>query len=106
MKQALLEAILERREKILKKNQFFEFLIDGLTVEHLSEERISKLDGSEVVETFARKLGYDFAAYLKGYIKLSTEDGRLAEIFPAKILEVLKPSGTEPLNASGEATVA
>ena len=69
LKMTLLSAILENRNKIFRKNKFFEFLIDHLSVEHLTPENLSKLDVSEIIGDFVNANGRDLRNYIRAYIQ-------------------------------------
>nr|MBA2335586.1 hypothetical protein [Blastocatellia bacterium] len=68
---------------------FLDFLFDGLQLEHITTERLSPLDASEIIESLVQKLGLNFSDYIAQYAKLSFEQGRLAEVFPDKIIAVI-----------------
>lgn len=86
IKELLLQAIKENREKILKNNKFFDFLIDGLNIDDLTSERLSKLDASEILKKFIKKLGMSYDTYLSLYIEKSFSRSNLNSLFPEKII--------------------
>ena len=53
----LRDAILDRRDQVLKRNKFFGFMIDQLRPEHLTYESLSTLDASEIIDRVAELLG-------------------------------------------------
>ena len=86
----LLSAILENRNKIFRKNKFFEFLIDHLSVEHLTPENLSKLDVSEIIGDFVNANGRDLRNYIRAYIQNASGQGLLREVLPSKLVEVIE----------------
>jgi hypothetical protein len=86
----LLESVLANREKIFKRNKFFEFLVDQLCVEHLTPENIAKLDASEVLPTLLIRLGLSERDYVRSYIAHLQTTGRTAEVLPARLVCILQ----------------
>jgi predicted house-cleaning noncanonical NTP pyrophosphatase (MazG superfamily) len=89
IKEIILESIRESRNKILKKNKFFAFLFDGLTLDHIAPDRLALLDASEIIDSITRKLGLEFDDYLEAYTKTSLNEGRLRDVFPGRIVEIM-----------------
>lgn len=96
LKGMLLQAILANRDKIFRKNKFFEFLIDHLSEENLTPENLSKLDVSEVIGDFLDASGSDFRSYVQAYIKCANDKGRLREVLPTKLVEAVNDAQLEP----------
>lgn len=98
VRQHLLDSIRERRHAIFRsgKNKFFEFLIDRLTEVDLTEDSLATLDASEVIDSFAQKLGMDKKAYVAKFVRQVHDDGRLADVFPRQFIEAIAPPEPEP----------
>lgn len=92
VKSWILESVLENKDKIFKRNKFFEFLLDHLKEEHLTEENLSKLDAAEIMDTLLSKIGMDFTDYVRQYLQKCSETGRLRNVLPVELLEVLENS--------------
>lgn len=86
------EAILSRREQILKRNRFFDFLIDQLEPHHISYERLAKLDGSEVIDLVAGKLGVSASELASRVISYLHANALLAVVIPKPLLNALRES--------------
>lgn len=90
VKELILQAIKENRNKILKKNKFLDFLVDGIKIEHITGAWLAKLDASEIIELVAKKLGLSFSDYLEEYCKTSFELGNLTSVFPKRVVEAIE----------------
>ena len=88
IKEIILSTIKEKKENILKKNKYFEFLIDRLTIDDINEESLGKLDASELVESIIVKLGakYD-ESFIKQYVEKGKEIVSLENIFPQVLID-------------------
>jgi len=90
IKTMILDAVRANRQKIFKRNKFFEFLVDHLALEHLTPANLAKLDAAEIIETYLSRIGKDFRQYAKEYIHECQTQGRLAVVFPKQLVEVLQ----------------
>lgn len=86
----ILEAIKENRERILKKNKYFEFLVDRLTVSDITQEGLAKLDASEIAESIIGKLGESRSTYLRKYITHLVDNDLLETVFPSGLISKLR----------------
>jgi hypothetical protein len=84
--------ILVKRDQILKRNKFLDFLVDQLRPQDLTYERIGLLDGSEIVETVATKLGTNCADLTDRMISYLKTSNQLHTVFPKALLDALRPS--------------
>lgn len=90
VRQSILSSIKANRAKILKKNQFFDFLFDGLTDQHITPDRLAKLDASEILDSLLQLLGFNFGDFLEIYMQKCFELGRHANAFPSPIVAILE----------------
>lgn len=88
--QAIFEAVQQNRDKILNRNQFLAFLFDGLTVGDLTEDRLSKLDASQILETVLAKLGIRSNDFVRRYVEACERSGVLKEVLPTKLVESIE----------------
>jgi len=95
-RQALLRAIISNKDKIFKHNKFLEFLLDHLTAESLTEDRIAKLDASEIIDSFISTTGKDFSDYVRTYVGQAQAVGRLSDALPAPLVEAFKRLAKPP----------
>ena len=86
--------ILNRRDKILGKNKFLDFLIDGLTPKELTAERLERLDASIIIEGFLNSLSITFEDYLIRYIEVANDANRLDEVFPKQLVDHIRTVAT------------
>ncbi len=92
VRQATFDAIVENKGTIFRKNKFFEFLIDHLTIDHVTAARLAMLDASLILPAFLERLGYGEAGYIRGYIQVCHSRGLLNSILPAEIVDVVERS--------------
>lgn len=83
IKQELVDIIKFKKGKILKNNKFFEFLIDRLTFQDITQDSLDTLDGSEILIDFLnkfhknrRQFSEEFSNYLQGRNELELVFGR------------------------------
>jgi hypothetical protein len=82
----LRDAILDRRDKLLKRNEFFGFLIDQLRPEHLTYESLGTLDASEIIDRVAELLGTNTSGLTERVITHLHAVGLLQQYLPEKLL--------------------
>lgn len=99
VRQTVLDSIVDNSDKIFRRNRFFEFLIDGLTVEHITEESLAKLDATVVMERFLRKAGLSQNEYITRYVRACHEQAVLKSVLPTAIVEVIENALTETASA-------
>jgi predicted ATPase len=95
VKNALLNAIKRNKNKMLKRNKFFEFfafLFDGLNTSNINEASIAVLDGSSIFEDFVKELGMSPGLYIKEYVETLQKESMLDKIFPKELIAAI--SGT------------
>lgn len=85
------QAIIERKDAILKKNKFFEFLLDRFKCTDINDDSLSKLDGSEIIDVYIGKTGMSFEDYTNSYVGYLDRQSSLSNIFPEKIISAIKP---------------
>jgi hypothetical protein len=90
VKAVIVEVVKECRTEILKKNKFFEFLVNLLQTEHMTYERLSSLDASLILNDCVQKLGVNPEKYLDAYITAASDKNRLDDIFPSELLSPLR----------------
>ena len=95
VRSTLLDVINDKRNEIFKKNKFFEFLADSLTVEHITFDRLRTFDASVLTEELIRKLGLgSFQEMLPKYLAAAKSAGRLNELLPKQFTELMLSSAT------------
>ena len=97
--QIIFEEVRKRRNQILGKNRFLDFLFDGLEPEHLTPDRLSKLDASVILEGYLLAVGMTFEDYLQQYVKVAKQKGSLDNVFPSSLVEAVReatPTGLAP----------
>ena len=55
IRQLVLDSLLDVKNEIFKKNKFFEFLVDRLSLNDISDDNLSKLDASIISKSFLKK---------------------------------------------------
>lgn len=98
----ILDVIKNRRNVILQKNKFFEFLIDGMKPEDLTYERLNKLDASEIMPQLSEKLGTNLNDLTSMVVKYAHEANQLEKIIPPNLLAIFQDF--PDLQAENEAT--
>lgn len=78
--------ILAQRTQILKKNRFFEFLMDGLQPDQLTFDRLATLDASLIVVGVAEALGKTQQQLSAETLAYLSEQGRLTELLPEELV--------------------
>jgi hypothetical protein len=96
VQKTILDAILDKRHQIFSKNQFFEFLADSLRPEHITQDRLTKLDASEILDALLPMLSFNRKSFIQAYLLKANELGRLKEIFPDRLIQAIKGSGSSP----------
>jgi ABC-type dipeptide/oligopeptide/nickel transport system ATPase subunit len=92
LRQIILTAIVANRAAILQKNKFFEFLVDSLAIEHITEERVAKLDASVIMSDYLDKVGMAFVEYTQAYVRQCQEGGSLHSSLPKQVVEIIERS--------------
>lgn len=92
IRQMILESILENKEKIFRKNKFFEFLTDSMTIDHITDERLSKLDASMIMPVYLLKIGMNFRQYIQAYVVKAYELDRIDNVLPNRIVKIIQKS--------------
>ncbi len=88
IKEQFLEIILTDKQKILNKNKYLGFLLEKLNVTDLTEDLISKFDGSFILEKLLEKNNIDFATFVNKYIQ-KAYDKSPYEILPKTIIDII-----------------
>lgn len=100
LKQLLLDKILMNRTKIFRKNKFFEFLLDQLSIDHLTSENLQKLDVSLFLESVLDEKGFDLRTYVRRYIECANSRSLLDDVFPGKLVDAIR--NADPQETSQE----
>lgn len=90
LRQIIFDEVEKRRNQILGKNKFLDFLFDGLLPEHLTADRLSKLDASMILEGYLLSVGMTFEGYLGQYVRVAKQSGTLDEVFPSSLVEAVR----------------
>ncbi|MBN4081163.1 AAA family ATPase [Caldithrix abyssi] len=90
IKQFIVQSVLDNKQHIFKKNKFFEFLVDHLQPQHLTDENLAKLDASQIMEAFLGKIGKSLQDYVQQYIQNCTENDSLKTLLPRRIVEIIE----------------
>lgn len=102
VKDMLRDSIIERRLQFVKKNkwfEFFEFLINQMSANELTYERIGVLDGSEILEPVARRLGSSSEEITARVVEYLNKNGRLGKHFPSALVDAIR--GAEIVRKEG-----
>ncbi len=65
-------------------------MIDGLEINHITQERLGLLDGSVILESFLSEFKIAVPEYLRNYLSLAVENDRLETIFPSKLIKAMQ----------------
>jgi hypothetical protein len=98
----VLQCIKENQNKILKKNQFLGFLLDGMTADQITPERLAKLDCSQIIEAFVSKLGYTMPNFIQVYTDQVKNRGQLDNLFPKEIVQAIRSSAKPSLQTAND----
>ncbi|ANP46058.1 AAA family ATPase [Candidatus Viadribacter manganicus] len=90
VRQIILDAILEKRGEILKKNKFLDFLLDEWKPAQISYERVSRLDGSAIIKRIAIALGDNEVGLTAKMIGRLASSGQLESRLPKNLVDALK----------------
>lgn len=90
IKQAILNSIKNNRDKILKKNKYFEFLFDFLRLEHITEPSIEKLDASEILDDYLVEISMERSAYVDKYLTLLHKESGLESFLPERLVKIIR----------------
>ena len=86
----ILEAIVGRRDRILKRNKFFDFLIGRLQPQDITYESLGKLDGSDIIDTIAEKLGTNTSDLTYRVVSYLHTSGNLEAHIPGPLLDAVR----------------
>jgi predicted ATPase len=90
VRELIVQAIKAQRAEILKNNKFLDFLLDGLTPNDISFERLLYLDASLILESVLLSLGLNRKEYINDYLNRLNDSGRLDEFFPSLLLKAMR----------------
>jgi hypothetical protein len=92
IRQLLLNAILQKKSKILHNYKWLSFLLDRLAAADLNTDVLARIDASELLPTVLKKYSITLDKYVGDYVRKCEELGRLDEVFPANLLNALRRS--------------
>ena len=101
VRQRILDALVANKEKVFRRGRFLEFLLEQIRPEHLTPTNLAQLDASEIIHTFLTSIGKDVRQYIRAYLSHCRESGRLKDVLPLQLVELL-----ERLHAEAEAATA
>lgn len=84
------DSILARRNQVLKQNKFFDFLVDQLEPNHITYERLGRLDGSEIIDLVAGKLGTNVSDLTNRMLVHLHGTGQMDAILPKMLLDAFR----------------
>jgi len=93
IRQRILDAIKDNRERVFKKSTFFEFLVDSLTVSHIEPSRLNKLDASEIMDSYLKSLELSSSQYVNKYVGVCANTGKLKAVFPERLICIIEDFG-------------
>lgn len=99
LKRLIHAEVMRRKDKILGRNKFLEFLIDGLKPEHLTDERLAKLDASQIMPGVLLTLGNTFDDYVQRYVETALDMGLLDQVFPSTLVNAVRTALPESSDA-------
>ena len=92
VKNAILNAIKENRNALLRRNKFFEFfgfVFDELTTSNINESSLAVLDGSTIFDSFLTELGANPNQYIQEYMVALYEESVLDKVFPEQLISAI-----------------
>jgi hypothetical protein len=92
IRKLLLDALLEKRSKILHNYKWLGFLLDRLVSADLTTDTLARIDASELLPTVLKKYSITLDKYVGDYVRKCNELGRLDKVFPANLLNALRRS--------------
>jgi predicted ATPase len=92
IRRAILNAIMESKYQILKKNKYFDFLIDRLTVDDIQATHLAKLDASVIFPAYLKQIGIGFSDYVRMYVERAVAKRKADAIFPEELINYLRKS--------------
>lgn len=95
LREIILQAIRAKRDRILGKTKFLDFLIDHLTRDHLNPDRLAKLDASLIMPHYLTSLGVTFDDYLQRYVDEVVRRDALTTVFPATLISAIREEEAE-----------
>ena len=99
LQKIILNEIQKRRNTILGKNKFLEFLFDGMQAGDLTQDRLGKLDASLIVDGYLVTVGISRDDYIQQYVSAASEAGTLEAVFPSALVEAIRQSAPEGLQS-------
>ncbi len=90
VREAIFKSIIKNKDKIPKKNKFFEFLIDRLKLEDITESSLDTLDVSEIFSTYLQEINMEFSTYIDKYLKLLHTESTLESVFPPYLIKSIR----------------
>ena len=92
LRHIIFDEVVKRRDKILGKNKWLEFLFDGLRPEDLTPGRMAKLDASLIIGGYLTSVGMTREDYLDRYVKAAKQSGSLETVFPESLVSAIRQS--------------
>jgi len=97
IRRVILDSILEKREKILNKNKYFDFLFDRLALPDITASFLEKLDAATIFASYLKKLGIGFEDYVRDYVKICQSQSILDSVFPDQLIEAIEQTSNEEI---------
>ena len=95
LQRIILEQIRARRDTVLGKNKFLEFLFDGMQPDHITPDRLGKLDASLIIDRYLAAVGMPRSDYIEQYVQVASEAGTLRTVFPSALVEAIANQSTK-----------
>jgi len=89
VKNAMLNAIKANKNRILKRNKFFDFfafVFDNLNTSNINESSMAVLDGSTIFESFLTELKISPSLYMQEYVGILHKESILDKVFPKQLI--------------------
>ena len=99
LQEIIFNEIQARRNAVLGKNKFLDFLFDGMQADHLTPDRLGKLDASLIFDGYLVAVGVPRDDYIERYVSAASEAGTLEVVFPSAVVEAIRQSAPEDLQS-------
>jgi len=90
IRKIILDAIKANKNSIFKKNKYFEFLIDKMSLKDINTNRLKLLDASQIFPYIVKELGDTVDNFIDKYLTYIKENNLVKTIFPHQICELIQ----------------